>query len=781
VEKDFRLTPIVIEYGSVAGTVLGVTPDSNLQIPLTDALVSLIPRYDSGFPPDVITLHPGAPAAFVQSVTTDDNGYYEFGRVPVGLYDLHASARGWGKTSAPADVIKDETTEVDLVIVHTPPPAPGSLEGTVWLQPEGATTVVHPASGAEVIAIPADSDWIDWPLGSDPAGIDIAPYPVPRHFVTRTDSEGHYRFGVLRPGKYHLIASYRGHHPGEEIVEVVSQQTTVQDFVLIPIPTGPGRVIGRVTFSPPSMASEPQPIAGAKVVLVGQNDFPIPILAIDPNNPDGLADLLPDILYETKTNDRGYFEFPNVRPGHYVAYVSAEDFQSARQEIWVSPGQTVSLHFDLVPDTGGGGDAILEGGVYAALFAKTVNGDLPHPIAGATVIAIPICPNCDLATGVFGPDGQFPTPKITTTNERGRYRFGSLEPGYTAVIAIADGFLPAVQFIHLPAGQASVLNFWLESSGGNENAGLYGMISQWTPYPTFAPVPVEGAHIVLEPLFPLPLDPTTGPFPYLLETKSDERGNYRFPNLAPGPYSMDVRAEGFDPVEDLEVHIPPGEKVRQDAVMYPKEGSSVYRGGVYEIEGDVPPEDAKIVLHPIPGAIVRLVPDWMAVIEIFPPPNVGFDRITDNQGMFVFDNLPAGGYGVTILKEGFVPQTGHIVLDENQVLEQDWFLSPNEHDFIRLRGRIQEDTGELDIWIPVEGATVLLQGEDANLTPPLTTQSGPDGDFDFPPVEAGDYHLVVEAEGYERQEIMLDLGSDPEPFILIELLPQLEPDAVGSR
>ncbi|MCA9434760.1 MAG: carboxypeptidase regulatory-like domain-containing protein, partial [Candidatus Omnitrophica bacterium] len=695
-EKDFVLTPIVIEYGAVAGTVFGVTPEDSAQVPLADALVSLVPRYDFEFPPALATIYPDQPAAFVQSATTDDEGHYQFNHVPVGLYDLFASARGWGRTSAPAEVVKDETAEVDLVIVHTPPPGPSTLEGTVWLQPEGAETVLEPASGAEVIAIPAEPEWFE----VDPNGIDpTSPLPPP-HLVTRTDEQGHYRFDPIRSGKYHVIASFRGYRSSEELVGIPPESVVTQDFVLSPILTGPGKVLGRVTFSPPTMmVSEPQPIAGAKVLLISQNDFPIPLPILEPDQLNGLPILPPDLLYETRTNERGYFEFPEVQPGHYLIQVSAEDFQSERRDIWVPAGETVTLHFDLIPGMGGSEDAVLEGGVFDSRFVDG-SDNYRDPIVGATVVAIPLCLNCDPAIGNIGPDGQIIPPRITQTNERGRYRFEGMSAGAVAVTVIAEGYLPAIQYTHLPSGQTTVVNFYLEKIGGSDPTGLYGKVTQWTPYPTFAPVPVPGAHIYLEPLFPLPLPPT-GPIPYVLDTVTDDQGNYRFPNLEPGPYLVDIKAEGFTSIEDMEVRVPNGQKIRQDFLLYPlNQGSASYLGHVFHVEGDVPP-DAKLVLHPIPGATVRLVPDWLPVIEIFPPPNVGFDRTTNEEGEFYFEDLVAGGYSVTVIKEGYAIQSGHIQLEETEVLNQDWFLDPDADNLVRVRGRVQEDTGELDIFIPI--------------------------------------------------------------------------------
>lgn len=675
-EKDFRLTPIVFEYGAVQGTVSGATSESESPTPLEGAWVTLLPSAPLEYgqwPWDDETSIESLPPG-VHTILTDEEGRFRFDRVRTGEYRVEAHKPGWGPASATVEVTVDATSTVDLVVAPIPPPLPSALAGTVWRHPLDVTAVILPASGAQVVVITADSLHPDWLMVPPPEGSPPLIEPWPHIFTTQTDAEGRYRFESLPAGKALVVVHYPDYQTGEAWVELPPGVEAMQDFLLQPLLNGPGKVLGRVTFSPPSRASEQVPIVGARVALYGQSAYPLPIPLPYPNadatqGGEILPPNLPPVLFlEATTDSNGYFEFPEVAAGMYRIEVSAAEFQTERHDLFVSPGDTVALSFDLIPDFGTPDGATLEGVVWGGGLTLQP-GDVLPAIPGALVVAALISDLDHLTDGGIEPANDSVAPRQTLTDDRGRYRFDNLTPGVWAVMAVAEGFLPAVQRVGLEPGGVGRLNFQLAPIQDGERSGLHGIISQWTPFPTFAPVPVEGAEISLFPLLTDPAGTTEGPW----VTISDAQGEYRFPDLPPGPYTLTVRAEGFAPVENLQVAIPPGSRIRQDVVLYPTalEAGSLH-GRVFEGAGP----DGSDPSEPLPGAIVRLIPDWMAVILIFPPPDVGFDRVTNENGEYSFDSLPAGGYSVTALKEGYTPTLDRVEIHPGQLHERDWRLAP---------------------------------------------------------------------------------------------------------
>jgi hypothetical protein len=751
-QQDFELPRIVIERGNLAGRVFGASQNLGLPVPLANAVVAVFPWSNTTGPEAEVANGTGGGIVDpnrVRSTTTDEDGNYFFEGLPIGTYLLLARAQGWGKATDTIEIVADVTTTADLVILYTPPPPPGTLVGTVFSVVPDTLGLPVPIEGATVLAFPADPDLIDVlpaipiPLKVSNTDPGLLP-PEWEPYRTETNENGEYLFPSLPPGAYRLMALAEGHHPAEQLVRLPSGQTLQHDFYLQKVSDSHGIVLGKVYTVGPD--GQFRPIGGAKVSLESLQPIPLPYPTTD------LAGY-PQIRFETMTDDRGHFEFPRVPAGLYILCVQAEGFRIHKSDLFVEGGQETTVEVELFPRANDRTGA-LEGHVWQAANAI---GDGPYyllPIPGAIVTVVPLCGSDDpLFTdpNQVLPGEEFCFPLVTRTGPDGAYRFEEVHAGRAIVIVVAEGFEPGVEYVYVEAGQTRVLDFFLKPSGSSEYSSLHGQVSQRTEFPTFAPVPVVGAEVHLV-YAGMVLHEKLNP---VLEyrTETDDRGFYEFPELGHGPYVLNVSAERFVPVTNFHVEIPHGQRVRQDVVLQPiYEGEGRLHGTVYEIAGNdaIDPIHSGLVAERTPSAsaTVRLIPEGLAVIEIFPPPNVGFDRITDASGNYVFESLPAGWYDAYILKEGFVPAIDKILIEGNDNEQRDYYIFPIREPVTRVEGTVTEDSGLLPVWLPIEGALVLLVDSIGDI---YRTDTNDDGHFAFEDANPGVYRLTVEASGYITQ------------------------------
>jgi protocatechuate 3,4-dioxygenase beta subunit len=774
--QDFTLEWILTEKGAVAGTVSGVTPGHVEPIPLEDAVVHLLPKGPS---PEDLTfpVYDLVSAARVRSTTTDSEGKYLFEAVPEGMYLVVAWARGWGQATGAAEVIGGETEVVDLLIVHHPPPPPASLSGHVFSASGTDPSAPAPLPGAHVLAFPVRPEM----PGPMPLKHENGDPPDPRPFETVTDDNGYYEFPMLPPGPCKVIVLAEGHQPGEGFVVLPSGGAEILDFVLEPLPSGPGMVMGAV-FTTGEDGST-WPIAGAQVRLAGANLpatlFPPPDKFEDPGHP-------PVLVFETVTNEDGYFEFAPVPPGFYLLQVRAEGFRPEHLPVALEPGGQVTVNVELFANQDPGEGGVLTGHVYQDNPAGL---NVLEPIAEALLIAVPLgdfeipigqIPMPDLKNEGPGGGGMLPdSPFVTQTNPDGEYRFESLPSGKVAIVVIAEGFLPAFELAEILAGDTTIVDFFLRpmGGGGGHGSSLSGVVTGHSDNPTFQPIFIEGAEVKLHPVDPAGNQPVfPDPNHDWLVTHTGADGRYEFPDLNPGLYQMRVVADGYQPAE-LMVGVPPETHATQDVELQPVgQGTARLFGHVAEpMHANDPMKPVPGELMPVPGATVRLIPDDLVIIQTFPPPDVGIVRMTDESGFYNFEGIPAGGYGAVVYKEGYGPVMEHVQLDPNANQQKDWVILPLSNAPGSISGVVTEDVGLLDLWKPIAGAVVTLSGQFTDKTS-RTATTGEDGSYSFGDVPPGAYHLDVHAEGYVPEEDNAMLAPGDNLMLNFQLLPSGQPE-----
>jgi protocatechuate 3,4-dioxygenase beta subunit len=669
--QDFHLE-VILEpgRGAVAGTVTGVTPGVEGAVPLEDAIVHLVPRMNE-METRPFSTGDIASAARVRSTTTDADGKYLFGEVPEGMYLVIAYARGWGVATGAASVIVGETAVVDLVIVHHPPLPPASLSGFVrGSHVPGGDAPPAPIPGAHVLVAPIGMDHPDLMPNKNESGEDH-PHPFP--FRTLTDENGHYEFPRLPPGPCKVLVLARGFKPQGQAADLPSGGSVTLDFLLEPLPSGPGAVMGTV-FTQTSDGGPTIPVPGAHVRLVGEGlPFPDPlIMGGSTKNTNGL----PLLVFETQTNAEGYFEFSPVPAGPYYIEVSAEGFRREHLPVFVAPGGEVTLDIQLFHREEGEGGA-LAGHVYQHSASDVESLD---PIPGALVVAVPL-PGGDFPMGgglknEQGPDGGGGNAfglLFARTGPDGGYQFDHLPPGRVALLVVADGFEPGVGLVEIRNGETTVQDFFLNPSGGGGGEGhssLAGMVTGHSDNPTFAPIWIANAAVILVPA----IDPGTGikvdgPG---LTTHTNGDGHYEFPLLLPGNYHLYVHAEGYQPFE-IPVGIPPQTHVEQDVELLPAvqlQGARLYG---YVAQPD--PMHAGMD-KPVAGAVVRAALGYPEGDANMLPPRLVLERVTGENGYYEFEHLPAGPYTVAAFKPGYNADAGLVDLAEGDEAQEDFLLTP---------------------------------------------------------------------------------------------------------
>jgi hypothetical protein len=140
----------------------------------------------------------------------------------------------------------------------------------------------------------------------------------------------------------------------------------------------------------------------------------------------------------------------------------------------------------------------------------------------------------------------------------------------------------------------------------------------------------------------------------VLKATTDEHGYYRIDDIPPGRWAARCEAPDYLPASDT-VEIRPGEVTRKDWELLPALGS---------LEGFV--RDAK-TKQPIKGAVVEVevVAEGKARL---------FREVTDKDGHYRIDGIPAGKWKATVRAAGYGPASQDVEIRPGEVTRKDWEL-----------------------------------------------------------------------------------------------------------
>ncbi|MGQ9524851.1 MAG: carboxypeptidase regulatory-like domain-containing protein [Armatimonadota bacterium] len=230
------------------------------------------------------------------SATTDSAGYYWFGKLTPGTYQITAAADGYYQTtSKPQTFPPGITAVIDIPLQPAHGPGGGSLDtGTIAgrVLDQTVTGAAAPAQGATV-------------------GYRTADNPTPIATAT-VDSEGWFFFGNVKPGQYLLaVIAEKYNQATTKSFTLLPGSTYLVDIGVSPIAGSTGTatfttatITGRVLDT--SVQGAQTPLAGATVAYRRSDEL----------NPIATA----------TTDANGWYRFTGVQPGTYRLDAIAEGY-----------------------------------------------------------------------------------------------------------------------------------------------------------------------------------------------------------------------------------------------------------------------------------------------------------------------------------------------------------------------------------------------------------------------------------------------------------------------
>lgn len=644
-------TPTPIEYGSLEGFVWEAAEDSSTPpVPIKGARVRIF-----------TTWKPGAESGSIEDkymfkeTLTDEKGYYMIEDIPYGLYVATAEAAGYYRKISEKKV-DQPLCKLDFHLVKkaepspTPTPTPTGEDGKVYGKVEGIdpeTSETIPLVGAVLELFP--------PVDCG-AGTKCYVPPVKRVI---TDENGMYVMEGIKPLPWELKARARGYIPGMEAFDMTPGGEIEINFLLEPgeYPK-PGVIHGRVMGLSPDTSTGTRPVEHAKVEV-----FYPPVYESD--NADNDETLIPgEKVAETWTDENGFYKIGNLENGFFIVKASHPRFHPEHKPVAVY-SSPVEVNFKLRPmlePTPTPVGCVIRGRVVEAIPGAEEASSMPLPIEGAEVrIEYMGRNNSD----------ESPEPVIVYTNERGFYKAEGLLPRPCKMIVRARGYQPAFRHVRLHPGEIKIVHFALRpilvtpTPVPGEGA-LFGHVFEIVPRSIDHPTsPIEGALVSVFPVRQNRND-WSGREP-LFETETVENGAYRFEAVPEGHYLVVAQAAGFlRKVKHVE--IPPNEKVRLDFGLIPVvEPTPTPAPEPGSVEGTVLGVDPDGDFNPVAGAEVLLFGAPRMETGEIPAPD--HRALTDDNGNFFMDEIPAGGYMMVVRAEGFKPCTERLFVKPGEVTE----------------------------------------------------------------------------------------------------------------
>ncbi|WP_394176431.1 carboxypeptidase regulatory-like domain-containing protein [Guptibacillus hwajinpoensis] len=352
-EVSIALTP---NPGSIEGTIT----DEDTGLPISNANVQVL----------------NEAGTIVANVMTQSDGKYLASNILAGVYEVIVSHTGYGSKLEGAIVEKNEKVTLDFALSSVT----GSLSGIVINQ-----ETKERVSGAFV-----QLRWLS------PDGELIA--------STLTNADGEYAITGLTPAIYTVVGFGAGLGSDLASIEIVPDQTTVQNLGLFPLQSN---VRGTVTDAGSSL-----PIEGVLVRLVTSSG---------------------GFLQSVQTDNQGNYLIEGFDPGEYTVVARNENYQSAAKEFTGVPLQTEEVNFALASNPG-------------SVTGRVTDGKTSEAVPGVSVIVLN--------------ENNVPIAN-TLTEQDGIYVINGLSPGDYSIRALAVGCDTNAKAMTIVAGETTTVNFIL--------------------------------------------------------------------------------------------------------------------------------------------------------------------------------------------------------------------------------------------------------------------------------------------------------------------------------
>ncbi|MCA0989644.1 carboxypeptidase regulatory-like domain-containing protein [Guptibacillus algicola] len=317
----------------------------------------------------------------VVTATTDNNGVYKINNLSPGFYTLNVSKTGFSTETVGASVVENEISEANATLL----PNPGTVTGTVL------TSSGDPISGAVIN------------IRDDRTGAEIT--------QAVTNEQGAYTALGLAPGNYTIIAQAEDFQSQFKGATIVSDQTTIVDFSMLP---NPSSVSGTIIN-----AEDGLPITGSMIEIQ-------------------IIDAAGSLVTTAFTNLDGEYEVNDLTPGTFSIIASATDFQTNSATVSLLPGELKVVNIELTPAPGN--------------IVGTITDISGNPLSN---VSIRIVNAQGLLVGTI------------LTDSEGMYVFNGLAPGNYTVTAIASGFQSSSAGAIIEPNETTVVNQSLESNPGS--------------------------------------------------------------------------------------------------------------------------------------------------------------------------------------------------------------------------------------------------------------------------------------------------------------------------
>ncbi|THF77100.1 carboxypeptidase regulatory-like domain-containing protein [Cohnella fermenti] len=567
---------------------------------------------DQGLPIDNVSVSievTSSTGAVVSAVFAGIDGSYRSGELAPGFYGLFAFASGYRSDLATREVVADETTNANMVLV----PLPGAVQGTVSDVRTGA-----PIVGATVKAVSQNGVALD---------------------VVISDNAGFYRLGGLRPGGYSIIAAAPTYEYSIIGAVVMADTVTQTDFPLSQL-TG-------------SIAGAVEPAIGSVLIQ--------------------LLTLRNVLIDNTYTDAAGAFSFTTLRAESYVLTANATHYSSDPVGVRIAPGQTT--------------EAIIRLRANPGMIAGRLADDQDQPISNGTVLVLD---ENETVRGTGHPD-QF-----------GRYSVGNLPAGTLSISVSAAGFSNAIGAVQLPpGGNLSGINFTLIANSG----GISGLVTDET-----SGLPIAGAEVSVRLLGASGLT--------VAATTTSAFGDFLVLDLRPATYTVIFFAEGYAAGGI-------GAIVQSDVVTSASTALTRLTGsiaGTVTAPGGLPVSSN--------GISIKLFTVTSALVT---------SLFADTSGSFEITNLYPDAYVISVTVPGFITDNQTVYLTAGRTTVVSFALVPEK---ILITGNVVDAANQS----PIAGALVSLLGRTGFGI--LTTYTDPNGDFGFRSTPVGRLTLSVSAVGF---------------------------------
>ncbi|MBH0156312.1 carboxypeptidase regulatory-like domain-containing protein [Fictibacillus sp. 5RED26] len=406
--------------------------------------------------------------AELAEVQTDDQGMYLIENFLSGIYSLGTSNPDYETNTVGFSVDPGQTQIVDIELTALP----GILTGTIIDQETGilnAGAIVQLFFGTSV----------------QPAGRAV------------TNNAGVYVINGLSPGQYTVSMTTPNYNTFSAGATIQANATTTVDGFLL---SNPGVLTGIVN--------------GLSDVISGAS-----IKVIDVNG---------TVIGSAVSNDDGTFFIGNLPVGTYALTIVALDFQSETEGITITPGETLNVSINLIPDPG----AIT--GIVTDESGIILPGVVMNILLNNIIIA------------------------STVTEQNGSFTFRSLKPNSYQVTANLSGYAVSSVGAVVSSNIVTTTNLFLSS--------LYGSI--------FGTVTDEDGNLITQQSIKINLFDLNNSL--ITTVLAQSNGTYIIPEVTEGNYFVTVTTEGYN-AATFAVTVNGGEEVSLDLQLIALGGTLTIR------------------------------------------------------------------------------------------------------------------------------------------------------------------------------------------------------------